>query len=325
MASLLSVSCWLLTTILKLDTTRYCPELKSEKEHKALFIFGDSLFDPGNSVYLNTTRLASTYWPYGEIFFKHPTGRFSDGRVAPDFIGMHAAIFAGLPMLPPYLKPGHQRFTDGANFASAGARVLMPSEAYIDLRGQLGFFKNVVKSLNQELGNIKSKIVLNNAVYMFSIGGPDYAALIDQNPNITESYKNLFVKMVIGNLTNALKEVYSLGGRKFAFQNVGPLGCAPRKRIDYDNCNEDLSSMARQHNIALSAALDGLKEELSGFRYSIFDYYHALLNRAHLPNEHPNTLNRLDDRDERVKRRANKRKPSFFSGPPYVALMPITR
>ncbi|KAL2336367.1 hypothetical protein Fmac_010813 [Flemingia macrophylla] len=276
MESLLSVSCWFVTMILKLDTMGYCPELKSEKEHKALFTFGDSLYDPGNNVYLNTSRESSTYWPYGETFFKHPTGRYSDGRVVPDFI----ATFAGLPMIPPYLKPGHHHFTDGANFASAGACIFFPSEQYIDLRGQLGFFRNVVKSLNQELGNIKSKIVLNNAVYMFSIGGPDYGKLLSQNPNVTESYKNLFVKMLIGNLTDSLKEVYSLGGRKFALQNVGPLGCSPHKRIDYDNCDEGLLSMARQHNIALSAALDGLEEELSGFRYSIFDYYHALLDRV---------------------------------------------
>ncbi|XP_020227617.1 GDSL esterase/lipase 1 [Cajanus cajan] len=279
MASLFSVLCRLLTIILKLDSMRYRPELKSEKEHKALFIFGDSLFDPGNNVYINTSREASTYWPYGETFFKHPTGRYSDGRVVPDFI----ATFAGLPMLPPYLQPGYHRFTDGANFASAGACVLSPDTFDISLRDQLGYFKDVVKSLNQELGNIKAKSVLNNAVYVFSIGGGDYATLVLHNPNITESYKKVFVKMVIGNLTNVLKEVYSLGGRKIAFQSAGPLGCAPHKRIDYDNCDENLSSLARQHNIALSAALEELEKELSGFRYSIFDYYHAVLDRIDNP------------------------------------------
>lgn len=58
------------------------------KEHVALFVFGDSLFDVGNNNYINTTtdNLAN-YSPYGETFFKYPTGRFSDGRVIPDFIG----------------------------------------------------------------------------------------------------------------------------------------------------------------------------------------------------------------------------------------------
>lgn len=54
----------------------------------ALFIFGDSLFDPGNNNFINTTTsLQANFSPYGETFFKFPTGRFSDGRLIPDFIG----------------------------------------------------------------------------------------------------------------------------------------------------------------------------------------------------------------------------------------------
>ena len=56
------------------------------KNHVALFAFGDSLFDPGNNNYINTIAQAN-FPPYGETFFKYPTGRFSDGRLIPDFIG----------------------------------------------------------------------------------------------------------------------------------------------------------------------------------------------------------------------------------------------
>lgn len=60
------------------------------KEHAALFVFGDSLFDVGNNNYINTTTdNQANYSPYGETFFKYPTGRFSDGRVLPDFIGIY--------------------------------------------------------------------------------------------------------------------------------------------------------------------------------------------------------------------------------------------
>jgi len=57
--------------------------------HGALFIFGDSFYDAGNNIYLNTsnTSLAKlNIFPYGETYFKHPTGRVSDGRLIPDFI-----------------------------------------------------------------------------------------------------------------------------------------------------------------------------------------------------------------------------------------------
>ena len=109
------------------------------KNHVALFVFGDSLFDPGNNNYLNTIARAN-FLPYGETFFKYPTGRFSDGRLIPDFIGNTFSIFffvvkydcmcsecfgflaaeyASLPLIPPYLQPGNHQFTYGVNFASA--------------------------------------------------------------------------------------------------------------------------------------------------------------------------------------------------------------
>ena len=56
----------------------------------ALFVFGDSLIDPGNNNYINTsTRFQANFPPYGESFFKYPSGRFCDGRVIPDFIGKY--------------------------------------------------------------------------------------------------------------------------------------------------------------------------------------------------------------------------------------------
>ena len=58
------------------------------KEHVALFIFGDSILDAGNNNYINTTTdFQANSWPYGETFFKYSTGRPSDGRLIPDFIG----------------------------------------------------------------------------------------------------------------------------------------------------------------------------------------------------------------------------------------------
>ena len=59
------------------------------KQHVALFIFGDSLVDAGNNNnYINsTTEAQANYGPYGETFFKYPTGRFSNGRIIPDLIG----------------------------------------------------------------------------------------------------------------------------------------------------------------------------------------------------------------------------------------------
>lgn len=82
----------LLVTVLSFSPDScFCAAHQSKPEHKAaLFVFGDSLFDSGNNQYLNSSSgmgAATTKLPYGETYFKHATGRVSDGRVVPDFIG----------------------------------------------------------------------------------------------------------------------------------------------------------------------------------------------------------------------------------------------
>ncbi|KAI4355372.1 hypothetical protein L6164_004153 [Bauhinia variegata] len=100
----------------------------------AFFIFGDSFLDAGNNNYINTTALdQANFWPYGETFFKFPTGRFSDGRLISDFI----AEYANLSLIPPFLQPGNNHYYNGVNFASAGAGALVEtfhgSEMYLNV------------------------------------------------------------------------------------------------------------------------------------------------------------------------------------------------
>ncbi|XP_059639373.1 GDSL esterase/lipase 1-like [Cornus florida] len=250
-----------------------------------LFVFGDSLFDPGNNQYINGSKPSATSnRPYGETFFKHPTGRVCDGRIVPDLI----ALFAKLPILPPYLQPGEHNFTDGTNFASAGAGVLDSTHSgTINLNLQLSYFKNVDKWLRQKIGDAEAKKVVMRAVYLFSIGGNDYFSFSTENPNVTASHQKEYVGMVIGNLTNVLKEVYKMGGRNIAFQNAGPLGCTPgTKAMNTSlggNCDELPSALARRHNKMLSRTLKRLESQLPGFKYSIFDYYNSLYDRVFNP------------------------------------------
>ena len=52
----------------------------------ALFTFGDSNFDAGNKQTLTKTNVAQSFWPYGKSR-DDPNGKFSDGFIAPDFLG----------------------------------------------------------------------------------------------------------------------------------------------------------------------------------------------------------------------------------------------
>ncbi|KAJ4717715.1 GDSL esterase/lipase [Melia azedarach] len=255
------------------------------KKHVALFVFGDSIYDPGNNNFLNLSiTYKKNYPPYGETFFKFPTGRASDGLLIPDFI----AVDAKLPLWKPYLAPEKHQFTNGANFAGGGSGVLPSTNpGTLNLEIQLSFFKEVASLLRQQLGDAEAEKLLRNAVYLSSNGGVDYFVLIGNHPNATEPLKREFVKLLLGNITNVVKEIYNMGGRKFAFQNVAPMGCLPSTKQQYnlkDNeCLEALTELAVLHNNGLINATKELETQLSDFNFLIFDYYTTLLDRINDP------------------------------------------
>jgi hypothetical protein len=58
------------------------------QRYEAIYSFGDSISDTGNlCVGGCPSWLTTGQSPYGETFFKKPTGRCSDGRVIIDFLG----------------------------------------------------------------------------------------------------------------------------------------------------------------------------------------------------------------------------------------------
>ncbi|PQP97794.1 GDSL esterase/lipase 5-like [Prunus yedoensis var. nudiflora] len=257
----------------------------------ALFIFGDSTVDPGNNNYINTIpENQAHYKPYGQNgFFQHPTGRFSDGRIIVDYI----ADYAKLPLIPPFLQPSVD-YTNGVNFASAGAGVLSETNQglVIDLQTQLKNFEEVQKSLTEKFGEVKAKEVISEAVYFISIGSNDYMGGYLGNPKMQEQYNpEQYVGMVIGNLTQAIQVLYEKGGRKFAFLRLCPLGCLPAFRAlnhkaSGGGCFEAASALALAHNNALKTVLTSLEYMLKQFKYSNSNFYDWLQDRIDNPYKH---------------------------------------
>ncbi|EXB38254.1 GDSL esterase/lipase 5 [Morus notabilis] len=247
------------------ESTTYKSKHYLPKTHVALFIFGDSFLDAGNNNYINTTTLdQANFWPYGETFFGFPTGRFSDGRLISDFI----AGYANLPLIPPFLQPGFRHYYDGVNFASSGAGALDETfqGSVIDLKTQLRFYKKVEARLRQKLGSAGAEVTLSKAVYLFSIGTNDYMSTFLTSSTILSTYsKSEYIEMVIGNLTAVIKEIYTLGGRKFGFMNLPEFGCFPG---------------------ALSKQLMKLEKQLKGFKYSLYDLNSCLRQIVNHPSKY---------------------------------------
>nr|GEZ67190.1 lipase, GDSL [Tanacetum cinerariifolium] len=222
-------------------------------QQAALFVFGDSLFDPGNNHHINTTAdFQANFWPYGQSYFSPPTGRFSDGRLIPDFIGR------------------------------AGALINSHAGFVVDLQTQLRYFGNLVNHYRQNLGDTKSRQLPSDAVYLFGYGGNDYQ--IPYYPYTQEQY----VDIMIGNMTNVIKEIYEKGGRKFEVVTAPLIGCwlGMRVRQPGNTCNTENNELTRLYNQALAKRLEHLEKQLEGFMYAKFDLSTAISNRMKNPSKY---------------------------------------
>lgn len=84
----------------------------------AIIVFGDSSVDTGNNNFIPTIA-RSNFWPYGRDYANGlPTGRFSNGRLATDFI---SEAFGLPPSIPAYLDTNCSidQLATGVSFASA--------------------------------------------------------------------------------------------------------------------------------------------------------------------------------------------------------------
>ncbi|CAF2097258.1 unnamed protein product, partial [Brassica napus] len=236
---------------------------------QTLFVFGDGLYDAGNKQFVSSNRVDASFPPYG-ITLGEATGRWSDGRIVPDYL----ASFMGISQIPPILRATAD-FSHGANFAIADATVLGAPPESMTLSQQVIKF-----SENKNKWTAKAR---SEAIYLFYIASDDYLNYAKNNPNPSDDQKQAFVGRVIAAIEAELKVLYGSGGRKFAFQNLAPLGCLPSVKQANGNVQECArlpSEMAELHNKKLLQLLVELSRQLSGFQYSFYDFFSSIQNRV---------------------------------------------
>ncbi|EFJ16770.1 hypothetical protein SELMODRAFT_55751, partial [Selaginella moellendorffii] len=198
---------------------------------QGLFIFGDSALDAGQNTYIPGSRIMSAVPPYGKSYFDKPTGRWTDGRTIGDFL----AQALGLPLLPPYLRPG-ANFSSGVNFASAGAGLLDATNAHqgvVSMKQQLHQFRNITDGYKRVKG-VDSTQFLKSSIAMFSMGANDIANNAPGN--------SLFFQEMLETYSNAIQEIYNSGIKYIVLLLVPPLGCTPNlKSLSAQNGNTNLT------------------------------------------------------------------------------------
>ncbi|PKI50408.1 hypothetical protein CRG98_029158 [Punica granatum] len=145
------------------------------------------------------------------------------------------------------------------------------------------------KQLKENFGQEMTEKILVRAVYLISIGSNDYISPFLANSTLFHSQSHeQYVAMVIGNLTSVIKGIYSKGGRKFGFVNLGPLGCFPLVRAlagTAGSCSKELNKLVKRHNGALKKALQKIGSELDEFKYSNFHIFDVLMENIDNPSE----------------------------------------
>jgi GDSL-like Lipase/Acylhydrolase len=147
----------------------------STYDSSALFIFGDSTVDTGNNNNNLATFIKADSPPYGENFpAKEATGRFSDGKVFPDFI-LGALNLSG-DSLPAY--SGHTITANdyGVFFASAGSGLDDETAKRVNVSTmgtQLEEFRNYIENMKNLKGYAKTQEFIKKYLYIISVGSND--------------------------------------------------------------------------------------------------------------------------------------------------------
>ncbi|KAH7546741.1 hypothetical protein FEM48_Zijuj01G0233600 [Ziziphus jujuba var. spinosa] len=260
---------------------------EAQKLAPAIYVFGDSLVDVGNNNYLKIS-LSKANFPHNGIDFptKKPTGRFSNGKNAADFL----AEKVGLPTSPPYLSfksklhKNDASFADGVSFASGGAGIFNGTDdtfrQSLPLAKQVEYYSTVFEELVKQLGSTEAQKRLSKSLFVIVIGSNDIFGYFE-NTDLRKKYTlQQYADFMVVTLKQRLQQLHGYGARKFVVAGVGPIGCCPGERYKSktEECKEDTNELSVKYNEALKSMLEELKIELKDINYSYFDTYSLLLN-----------------------------------------------
>ncbi|MBD2607902.1 SGNH/GDSL hydrolase family protein [Scytonema hofmannii FACHB-248] len=211
------------------------PEKAIAAKFDALYVFGDSLSDTGNTFTATQGQIPVPRVNNSNLPAYFP-GRFSNGPIWVDYFGSQTGLiptpFVALQTIPNTIPK------DGVNFALGGAQTGIVSSFP-------GFQDNIPGVLGQVALLRQNLPVDSNGLYSIFGGGNDYFA------------GNTNVNQVIQNLTNSIGSLAQGGATNFLVFNLPDLGESPFGKIL--GFPSQLNQLTQEHNRQLALAISSLR------------------------------------------------------------------
>ncbi|XAR66531.1 Triacylglycerol lipase [Bertholletia excelsa] len=265
-----------------------------ERKGKAscVLVFGDSSVDPGNN---NRLPLApkSNFPPYGkDLFHGRPTGRFSNGRLATDFI---AEAMGYTHVLPGFLDPtlNTMDLLHGVSFASAGSGyddLTANLSNALSVSKQLDYFRHYRIHLRQLVGEKKAEKIIRNALFIISMGSNDFLQNYFFYPTRSKQFTlKQYQFFLTSRMLEAVKAMHHMGARRVAVVGIPPLGCIPVvkavKGESMAKCIEEYNKVALSYNSNVQDKLASLNASLP-IRIAFIDIYFVIARAINNPKRY---------------------------------------
>ncbi|XP_030484614.2 GDSL esterase/lipase At5g14450 [Cannabis sativa] len=253
---------------------------------------GDS--DSNSDTGAISATLSQILPPNGESFFGKPAGRACDGRLVIDFI----AEALRLPYLSPYMDSLGTNFRHGANFATGGSSIRKGGYSPFHLGVQIAQFMRFKSLSNRLISNSSSGVSkgrlpraedFSKALYTLDIGQNDLAIGLQYS---SEEQVKAFIPDILGQLSQAIHQLYEEGARFFWVHNTGPIGCLPYSviyyksktgNLDKNGCVKPQNEVAQEFNRQLKDMVLKLRRQfpLAVFIYvDVYSAKYAIISQA---------------------------------------------
>ncbi|KAL5735043.1 hypothetical protein ACOSP7_032904 [Xanthoceras sorbifolium] len=247
-------------------------------------IFGDSTVDTSNNNYIKTLAKGN-YLPYGQDFpGPIPTGRFSNGKLVPDFIASAPGI---KETVPPFLDPdlSDDELLSDVSFASGGSGLddltTVASKA-IPISKQIKLFRDYIR-------RIKGIVVW----FYFSAATNDFIINFYDIPiRRLEFTVSGYQDFLLDKLQSFVKDLYELGCLTVIIAGLPPIGCLPiQMTLKFENpsnrkCLKDQNSDAQSYNHKLSKLLNQLQPLFPYSKIVFADVYQPLIDMIDHPHKY---------------------------------------